>query len=151
VACSHAAAAAALWPLLRDLQSSLAEVLQRSFGDDEAIKLALAANLPYYADDPDRLWWLGHAVAQGFYLSGGGYYIKGGSRVLSERLVAIIREEGGEAVAGRQVDEILLGDRGEVVGVRHQCCCRIGGGVWMTSGTMPPCSANRSMACDKHL
>jgi all-trans-retinol 13,14-reductase len=108
-----------LWPLLRDLRSSLGQVFQRSFGDDEAVKLALAANLPYYADDPDRLWWLAYAVAQGFYLSGGGYYIKGGSRMLSDRLVAIIREEGGEAAAGREADEILLDDKGAVAGVRH--------------------------------
>lgn len=109
-----------LWPLLRDLRSSLGQVLQRSFGDDEAVKLALAANLPYYADDPDRLWWLAYAVAQGFYLSGGGYYIRGGSQVLSNRLVEIIREEGGEAVWGRKVNEILLDDHGAVVGVRHE-------------------------------
>lgn len=67
-----------LWPVLRDLRASLSEVLQFYFGDDEVIKLALAANLPYYADDPDRLWWLAYAVAQGGFFQGGGNYLKGG-------------------------------------------------------------------------
>ena len=60
-------------------------------------------------------------MAQGFYLSGGGYYIRGGSQVLSDRLVEVIREQGGEAVSGCEAVEILLDDRGAVVGVRYQC------------------------------
>ena len=85
-----------LWAIGRDMRSSLSQVLTRYFGDDEAIKFALAANLPFYSDDPDDFWWLGYAIAQGGYMRGGGYYIKGGSQTLSDRLAAIIREEGGE-------------------------------------------------------
>ncbi len=109
-----------LWPVIRDLRSSLSEVLERFFGDNEAIKLALAANLCYYSDDPDRMWWLFYALAQGGYVHGGGNYIKGGSHVLSDCLVDRIRQGGGEALAGQNVVEIFLGEQGEASGVRYQ-------------------------------
>ncbi len=109
-----------LWPVLRDMRSSVSDVLERYFGNDEAIKIALAANLTYWSDDPDQMWWLFYAIAQGGYLEGGGNYIKGGSQVLSDRLVARIREGGGKALAGQRAVEILLGEQGEVTGVRYR-------------------------------
>jgi all-trans-retinol 13,14-reductase len=109
-----------LWSVLRWVRASLSEVFGHYFGDHEAIKIALAANLPYYADDPDRMWWLAYAVAQGGYFHGGGHYLKGGSQVLSNRLVDRIRESGGEALAGRTVVEVQLGEHGEVSGVRYR-------------------------------
>ena len=109
-----------LWSVLRDMRSSVSKVLERYFGDNEAIKFALAANLPYYSDDPDQMWWLMYAVAQSGFLQGGGNYIKGGSQVLSDRLVDRIREGGGEALASQTVIEILLGEHGEASGVRFQ-------------------------------
>ena len=102
------------------MRSSVSEVLERYFGDNEAIKIALAANLPYYSDDPDQMWWLMYAVAQGEFLQGGGNYIKGGSQVLSDRLVDRIREGGGEALAGQTAFEILFGEQGEASGVRYR-------------------------------
>jgi all-trans-retinol 13,14-reductase len=108
-----------LWPLLRDMRSSLSEVFDQLFGDDEEPKLALAANLGYYGDDPDRLWWLFYALAQGGYLASGGTYIRGGSGVLSRSLVGVIEAEGGAARAGRTVTEIILDDQGHAAGVAH--------------------------------
>lgn len=108
-----------VWPLLRDLRLSLSEVLDQAFGGHEAPKLALAANLPYYGDDPDRLWWVFFAVAQGGYLSGGAYYVKGGSQALTDCLLRVLREEGGVAASGRQVVEILLDGEGRAAGVVH--------------------------------
>ena len=91
---------------------------RRLFGDDEAVKLALASNLPYYADDPEAMPFISYAIPQASYLLGGGHYIRGGSQVLSDRLVAIIREAGGEAETDRDVNTILLeGDN--VRGVLH--------------------------------
>jgi all-trans-retinol 13,14-reductase len=52
-----------------------AEVMERMFGEDEATKMALTANLEYYGDDPESLWFLWYAVAQGSFLASGGYYI----------------------------------------------------------------------------
>ena len=92
-----------LWPLIRDRHATLSEVFQRLFGDDEAVKLVLASNIAYYTDDPDTMPFVAFAIPQASYLLGGGHYVRGGSQVLSDRLVAIVREAGGEAEAGREV------------------------------------------------
>jgi phytoene dehydrogenase-like protein len=107
-----------LWPLVRDRGATVSEVFRRLFGEHEAVKFALASNLPYYADDPETMPFIFYAIPQASYLLGGGHYIRGGSQVLSERLVAIIREAGGEAEANREVDAILL-NGASVRGVRH--------------------------------
>lgn len=109
-----------LWLVLRDMRSSLSDVLQRFFGDNEGIKIALAANLCYYSDDPDQLWWLAYALAQGGYVHGGGNYFKGGSQTLSDQLVSRIREAEGEVLAGQTAVEILLDDEGAIKGVRYE-------------------------------
>jgi len=108
-----------LWPLIRDRHATLSEVFGRLFGDNEAVKLALASNLGYYTDNPDTMPFIHFAVPQASYLTGGGHYVRGGSQVLSDRLVAIIREAGGEVEAGRQVETILL-DGNRTRGVRHR-------------------------------
>ncbi len=105
-----------LWPLLKDGRATLGEVLQELFGDDEAVKLALAANLVYYHDDPDRLLFVRFSLPQASYLIGGGHYVRGGSQALSDRLVALIREGGGEVEAGREADLLVIED-GRVTGV----------------------------------
>lgn len=108
-----------LWPLLRDMRRSLSEVFADLFGADELPKIALAANLGYYGDNPDRLWWVYFALAQGGYLSGGGAYIKGGSGSLTRCLADVVREEGGAVLTGRTVTEILLDEHGHATGVVH--------------------------------
>jgi phytoene dehydrogenase-like protein len=109
-----------LWPVVRDMRSSVSKVMERYFGNNEAIKIALAANLNYWSDDPDQMWWVFYAIAQGGFFQGGGIYIKGGSKVLSDRLVDRIRKGGGETLAGQTAVEILLGEQGEVSGVRYR-------------------------------
>ncbi|MEO1014298.1 MAG: NAD(P)-binding protein [Pseudomonadota bacterium] len=109
-----------LWTLIRDFKSSLSDVMRRHFGDNEALKIALAANLGYYTDDPDTFWWLGYAMAQGGYLREGGYYIKGGSQTLSDRLAEIIREEGGETLTNADATGVDIGPEGAVAGVRFR-------------------------------
>ncbi|HEX7969848.1 MAG TPA: NAD(P)-binding protein, partial [Stellaceae bacterium] len=74
-----------LWPLIRDRHATVSEVLQRLFGDDERVKLALAPNLGYYTDDADIMPFVAYAIPQASYLIGGGHYIRGGSQVLSDR------------------------------------------------------------------
>lgn len=108
-----------LWPLIRDSRATLSGVLGRLFGDHESVKLALASNLGYYTDNPDTMPFIDFAIPQASYLIGGGHYIRGGSQVLSDRLVAIIREAGGEAETGCDVDTILLGEE-RVRGVRYR-------------------------------
>ena len=62
---------------IRDWPLSLSQKLDRVFGDNEAVKCALAANLSYYHDDPATLWWIFFAMAQGSYLQSGGRYRAG--------------------------------------------------------------------------
>jgi phytoene dehydrogenase-like protein len=107
-----------LWTLLRDGSATLGEVMTELFGADERVKLALAANLIYWHDDPERFRFLRYAVAQASFISGGGHYIRGGSKGLADRLAALITEAGGELESGREADEILLAD-GKVSGVGH--------------------------------
>jgi phytoene dehydrogenase-like protein len=107
-----------LWPFVRQQRLSLSQVLHRLFGTDEAIKQALCANLIYYTDDPNRMWFPHWAAAQGSYHKGGGHYPYGGSQQLAEHLVGFIRKAGGEVETGRRVTRILLGG-GRVIGVEH--------------------------------
>ena len=61
------------------------------FGDNEAVKCALAANLSYYHDDPATLWWIILCDGAGSYLQSGGRYVQGGSQRLSSALARAIR------------------------------------------------------------
>jgi phytoene dehydrogenase-like protein len=108
-----------LWPLIRDRHVTLSEALAGLFGDNENVKLALASNLGYYTDNPDTMPFIHFAIPQASYLVGGGHYVRGGSQALSDRLVSIIREAGGEVEAGREVETILL-DGNRTRGVRHR-------------------------------
>jgi phytoene dehydrogenase-like protein len=109
-----------LGPLVRGWRLSLGERLRRAFGDDEAVKCALAANILYWHDDPGTLWWVLFALAQGGYLSCGGRYIQGGSQRLSNALAKALRAAGGELLLRRSVREILLDDEGRPAGVVHE-------------------------------
>ena len=111
-------AAGKLWPLYRYGRATVGGVLRELFGSDEAIKLALAANIGYYHDDPDRMLFLRYAIPQASYLAGGGHYVRGGSQALTDRLVALIREAGGTLETGREADGIALAD-GAIAGVSH--------------------------------
>lgn len=112
-------AAARLWPLIRHSRATLGDVLRGLFGADEAVKCALAATLPYYHDDPERMLFLAFAVAQGSFVAGGGHYLRGGSRTLSERLAGLVRAESGVIETGREACRLLVDD-GRVAGVEHR-------------------------------
>jgi phytoene dehydrogenase-like protein len=103
------AAFAADWPL------SLQQKLDRLFGDNEAVKCALAANLAYYHDDPAALWWMFFARAQGHYLMNGACFINGGSQRLSSALARAIRAAGGTMALRRSVSAIAVGEDGAYV------------------------------------
>ena len=112
----------ALWeiaPAAANWQSSLAEVFDDEFGDCEALKCALGANLAYYGDDPRKMWFIFYALAQGGYIASGGAYIKGGSRQLSLKLAKAITKAGGVVRLGRAVTAIETDAHGHVSFVRH--------------------------------
>jgi phytoene dehydrogenase-like protein len=109
-----------LGPLIRGWRQSLGERLHAAFGDDEGAKAGLAANILYWHDDPDTLWWILFAVAQGGYIGCGGRYIQGGSQRLSNMLARALKTAGGDLVLRRAVTEILLDGEGRPVGVVHE-------------------------------
>ena len=109
-----------LAPVVRDWRLSLGQVLERHFGSNEAVKCALAANLPYYHDDPDGLWWIFFAVAQGGYLQSGGYYIRGGSQRLSDALAGAVTAAGGEIRLGHAATAIRLDGAGAPCAVAYR-------------------------------
>jgi phytoene dehydrogenase-like protein len=102
-----------------DWQLSLSQKLDRVFGDNEAVKCALTANLSYYHDDPTTLWWIFFAMAQGGYLASGGRYVQGGSQRLSSALARAVRVAGGEVLVRRIVSGIAVDATGHVSTVTH--------------------------------
>ena len=98
-----------LLPVARDWPLSLSQKLDKVFGDNEAVKCALAANLSYFHDDPTTLWWIYFAMAQGSYLQSGGRYVQGGSQRLSSALARAIKVAGGEVLVRRVVSGIARG------------------------------------------
>jgi phytoene dehydrogenase-like protein len=108
-----------LWPLIRHARATLGDVLRGLFGADEVVKCALAATLPYYHDDPERMLFLAFAIAQGSFVAGGAHFPRGGSRTLSEALADIVREAGGTVLTGREATRLLVDDH-RVTGVEHR-------------------------------
>lgn len=108
-----------LLPEIRDWRLTLAQKLDRLFGDNEAVKCAVAANLPYYHDDPSTLWWIFFAAAQGGYLLSGGRFVQGGSQRLSSALARAIKKAGGEVLLRRVATGVSLGAQGQASGVTH--------------------------------
>jgi len=106
-----------LAPAIRDWKLSLSKKLQQAFGDNEALKCALAANLCYYHDDPATLWWVYFAIAQGGLLLSGGRYVHSGSQRLSSALAREIKKAGGETILRRVVTAIEKD--GETFRVHH--------------------------------
>src|SRR5882757_6978374 len=106
-----------LIPDAGDWTLSLSQKLDRVFGDNEAVKCVLAANLSYFHDDPTTLWWIYFAMAQGSYLQGGGRYVQGGSQRLSSALARAIKVAGGEVLVRRVVSGIAL--NGDAKSVTH--------------------------------
>src|ERR1700744_4355778 len=108
-----------LVPSIGDWRLSLLQKLDRVFGDNEAIKCALAANLSYFHDDPATLWWIFFAMAQGSYLQSGGRYVQGGSQRLSSALARSIRNAGGNVLVRRIVNRLALDGDGRGSTVTH--------------------------------
>ncbi len=73
---------------------SLSRMFDRVFGDNEAVKCALAANLCYYHDDPATLSWRFFAEAQGAFPSQ--------RRVFRPRRIAAAVERAGAGGQGRR-------------------------------------------------
>jgi phytoene dehydrogenase-like protein len=112
--------AAAGGPDGADANRTVAEVFAREFGDNEAVKYALAGNLALYHDDPRTLAWAFFAKVQGAYLNSGARFIRGGSQRLSNALRRALQAAGGEVLLRRVVTAIKLDADGRPSGLVHQ-------------------------------
>jgi phytoene dehydrogenase-like protein len=74
---------------------------------DEDLKLALITNLGYYHDDPYSCSLILFLFGQSSYITGGGWFIKGGSQILSDKLAEVITENGGSILTKHKVTKIL--------------------------------------------
>ncbi len=86
---------------------------------DESLRLILAANVGFYHTDPYTYSQLHYGGAQGGYYLGGAAYIKGGSGKLSDHLVSVIKNSGGEVHLSSKAEKILL-EKGKAVGVQYK-------------------------------
>ena len=86
--------------------------------DDEDLKLILLATLGYYHDNPYSMSLLYYSIAQGSFFSGGGYFIKGGSQMLSNYLASIIEDHDGKVIYRHLVNEIII-ENGVATGVKY--------------------------------
>jgi len=66
----------------------------------------------YYHDDPETLWWMFFAVAQGSYLQSGGRFVLGGSQRLSSALARAVKLAGGDVLVRRVVSRVAMDAEG---------------------------------------
>ncbi|RJF68450.1 phytoene desaturase family protein [Rhodopseudomonas palustris] len=109
----------ALAPEFPDWSVSLADKLQSLFGDNEALKCAIAGDLAYVHDDAASMWWVPFAIVQGGLLLSGGRFVQGGSQRLSSAIARTIRKAGGEVLLRRIVSRIEIGEAGAPSRVTH--------------------------------
>ena len=86
--------------------------------DDEDLKLVLLATLGYYHNNPYNMSLLYFSIAQGSFFSGGGYFIKGGSQMLSDYLASVIKDRNGDVIYRHLVNEIII-ENGVATGVKY--------------------------------
>lgn len=115
-----------IYPFIPVLYPNIFKSIKLSCGNwldkhitDEQLKLLLATNVLYYGDDPYNLSLLYFAVAQAGYITGGGYYIKGGSQKFSDYLTGFIESNGGQVLLGKKAESILV-EKGIATGVQYR-------------------------------
>lgn len=105
--------------VLRHFFDTLESFLNRSFKNED-LKLLLAANTGYYHTNPAEYSALHYGGAQGSYLSGGAYFLKGGSERLVEQLTNYIKENGGEFRFNSEVIEFTSDNGKAINGVKYK-------------------------------
>ncbi len=86
-------------------EKNIGQFLDEIITNDD-LKLVLLGNLGYYHDDPYTLSWYYYLSAQNSNYGGRANYIQGGSQKLSDALVDIIIENGGEVKLRQLVTRI---------------------------------------------
>lgn len=101
--------------ILKYEHSTVDQFFARFIGDPRLREL-LSVQWSYYGLPPDQLAFPYFSYPFIDYLQHGGYSVRGGSQTLSDALVAVIRENGGEVLLKAQATRLLV-ERGRVLGV----------------------------------
>lgn len=97
---------------------SIGEFLDEIIADDD-LKLILLGNLGYFHDDPYSLSYYYYLNAQGSYYRGRANFVKGGSQKLSNALMKIIQEHGGDVKLKHRATGII-NKNNRPAGVRYE-------------------------------
>ena len=103
-----------LYPLMPLLYPNLVQASRHTVGSwldkyisNENAKLDLLAHLVYWGDDPYTLSMFYYGLPFSSFIGNGGYFIKGGSQVLSDHLAAYIQKQGGTVLLGKKAEKII--------------------------------------------
>ncbi|PWL39321.1 NAD(P)/FAD-dependent oxidoreductase [Flagellimonas aquimarina] len=112
-----------LYPLMPLLYPNLVEASRHTVGSwldkyisNENAKLDLVAHIGYWGDDPYTLSMFYFGLPFSSFIGSGGFFIKGGSQVLSDHLAAYIQKHGGTLLLGKKAEKIIT-KNGQVTGV----------------------------------
>lgn len=114
---------------------TLADLLDEHVADPELRNL-LSYLCGYYGLPPSRLSGFYYANATADYLQNGSWYIRGQSQRLSQALVEVIRENGGQVMLNTPVNNILAKD-GVVRGVRLADGNTLPAGIVVSNANLP--------------
>ena len=96
-----------IFPTLWDVREKTLAEVQNEYISDEKLKAILSQSCGYYGLPPSKLSAFYYLFPQGTYHMYGSYNIKGTSQSLSNALVDVIEDAGGEVILGTKVTEIL--------------------------------------------
>lgn len=109
-----------LWKTKLMSKYSLNDILDKCFGKNshEELRTVILSNFTFYGDDPNRLAFTYYAYCQNTLYSG-ATYIKGGSQKLTDHLVKVIKENGGNVLYNARVSGIKVNEEYKVSGVSY--------------------------------
>jgi len=105
--------------IARNIVSTLGGLLDRCFRD-ETLKILLAANTGYYHHDPYQYSALHYGGAQGGFLTGGAFFLKGGSERLVKNLSDYINTNGGRILYRSKVTSLTAATNKKIDGLIYK-------------------------------
>jgi prolycopene isomerase len=87
------------------------------YTQNERLKAVLSAQWSYYGLPAKDLAFGYFSYPFIDYLRNGGYSVKGGSQQLSNALVEVIQEHGGDVLLSSPVSQIIINDKGRIEGI----------------------------------
>ncbi len=94
---------------------TLKEYLDKNFSD-EKLKALLASQWGDYGLPPSQSSLAVHSLIVNHYIDG-GYYPSGGSKIIADSVIPIVKNSGGDLLVNHTVKEIII-EKGKAVGVK---------------------------------